>query len=150
MGKGTPSSNQHKSDRRKLTGSSGEARKEAPTFEVITESFCTFQKSKGQFPAPNIFATFPTAKPLLTRLTEQHFHHRLCQAGLGERGILLGSVCCPRAGAAEQKCKDGLSAATGMEPAGTHSHPAPDGSHAVMDEGQEPAPDLCPGGLDFA
>lgn len=64
MGKGTPSSNQHKSDRRKLTGSSGEARKEAPTFEVITESFRTFQKSKGQFPAPSIFATFPTAKPL--------------------------------------------------------------------------------------
>lgn len=30
----------------------------------------------------------------------------------------------PQAGAAEQKCKDGLSAATGMERAGTQSHPA--------------------------
>ena len=58
-------------------------------------------------------------------------------------------MCCPGAGAAEQKCKDGLSATTGMEPAGTHSHPASAGSHTVMDEGQEPAPDLCLGGLGF-
>lgn len=50
----------------------------------------------------------------------------------------------PQAGVAEQKCKDGLSAVTEMEPAGTCSHPAPASSHIVMDEGQEPTPDLCP------
>lgn len=66
------------------------------------------------------------------------------QLRLGERGILLGPFW---ARATEQKCKDGLSTATGMEPAGTCSHPAPAGSHIVMDEGQEPAPDLCPGGV---
>lgn len=65
-------------------------------------------------------------------------------------GAPLGSLrLLPQAGAVEQKCKDGLSAVTGLEPAGTHSHPAPASSHIVMDEGQEPAPDLCPRGWAF-
>lgn len=67
--------------------------------------------------------------------------------GLGERAVPQGSLCVlPQAGVAERTCKDGLSTVTGMEPTGTHSHPAPASSHIVMDEGQEPAPDLCPGG----
>lgn len=67
--------------------------------------------------------------------------------GLGESGHLSRPLhVLPQAGGAEQKCKDGLSAVTGMEPAGTWSHPVPASSHIVMDEGQEPAPDLCPRG----
>jgi hypothetical protein len=45
----------------------------------------------------------------------------------------------PQPGAMEQECKDGLSSSTGMEPAGTRTHPAPASSHVVMNEGQEPS-----------
>lgn len=122
--------------------------------EVITEIFCTFPNSR--LPLQLKTSLHPPVEPPESSWQRGTFdissgsQRKTSQLRLRERGILLGPFCVlSQARGTEQKCKDGLSAATGMEPAGTCSHPAPADSHIVMDEGQEPAPDLCPEDCSF-
>lgn len=128
-------------------------RKEVPTFGSNYLNILHLSKQWTAISSSKYLCVLPRQSPSEPSSQSSTFSvgsarpEETSQPGLGERAIPLGSLHgLPQAGGAEQKCKDGLSAVTGMEPAGTHSHPAPASSHVVMDEGQEPAPDLCLGG----